>query len=550
MRIYQSAVLAILVSTTSVEAFSSTPLGSINRLQSPLTSTTRLYDSLDPLASEGDWTAYLDEDSTGLVYYFNGETGESMWEPPTSTFPSVKLSAEKRRIARERRKEFEASYAEAETKETATKTSGGGGGFFGFGRRSSETKEAVVEVEETVAVIEEEEVVVETKTSGGGGGGFFSAVFGGPKKENPAVEEEEVENGATELENDAGEVEAPTDVVEGAPRFSFGSIMGKPNGAKASAAPVVEEVVAEETPVVEETPAEPVVEEEAVEETTTSTPRKMDFGFPDIFGMSKAKEDDVLGEDLIIPMDKPISIEANFQVLPHPEKVSWGGEDAVFLKGRTFGVFDGVSGADKISGVALYSKTLASYMRKLVSNDGLTIDELIGFLTSAAEYADIGATGASTAVIGSIGEDGFLRALNLGDSVLLVLRDGKVVSRTKEIVHFFDCPYQLAEDSPDRPVDSTLLKTRVYPGDVIIAGSDGVFDNLADDEIIRIVYSCPEKSNAMARKIIEQSRIVSLDKEAPTPYAKSAKGRRGYDSYAKGLGGKVDDISCVVVRCT
>eukprot|EP00957_Ditylum_brightwellii_P113260 8636465-Ditylum_brightwellii.AAC.1 len=104
MRIYQSAVLAILVSTTSVEAFSSTPLGSINRLQSPLTSTTRLYDSLDPLASEGDWTAYLDEDSTGLVYYFNGETGESMWEPPTSTFPSVKLSAEKRRIARERRK--------------------------------------------------------------------------------------------------------------------------------------------------------------------------------------------------------------------------------------------------------------------------------------------------------------------------------------------------------------------------------------------------------------------------------------------------------------
>jgi len=25
----------------------------------------------EPLATEGDWSAYLDEASTGLVYYFN-----------------------------------------------------------------------------------------------------------------------------------------------------------------------------------------------------------------------------------------------------------------------------------------------------------------------------------------------------------------------------------------------------------------------------------------------------------------------------------------------
>uniref|UniRef100_A0A7S2GZ76 Protein phosphatase n=1 Tax=Helicotheca tamesis TaxID=374047 RepID=A0A7S2GZ76_9STRA len=506
MKFYQCAILSILAQS-SVKAFTSPPLKHLSNTQQQIaslnpkqrTTTIPLYGSLDPLASEGEWTAYLDEDSTGLVYYFNGETGESMWEPPTDTFPAVKLSADKRRIARERRKIYEASFAtpaEEEVVEEAEQQTASGGGFFGFGGGGRSASEAVVAEEEAVVVAEEEIAEVETKSSTGGGGGFFASVFGGGSKK--------------ETINGAG---------------------------------VEEPAVVEEEPVMEE-----AIEETAEEDAVPA--RKMGFGFPDIFNTGNANEEDVLGEDLIIPADKPIKIEANFQVLPHPAKVSWGGEDATFLKGRTFGVFDGVSGADKLSGVALYSKTLASYMRKLVGNEGLSIDELIGFLTSAAEYADIGATGASTAVVASVGEDGFLRALNLGDSVLLVLRDGKVAARTKEIVHYFDCPYQLAEDSPDRPVDSTLLKTRVYPGDVIITGSDGVFDNLDDDQIIKIVGSCPEKSSAIARKIIEQSRIVSLDEEALTPYAKSARGRRGYDEYANGRGGKVDDISCVVVRCT
>eukprot|EP00977_Amphora_coffeiformis_P013226 scaffold3408_cov129-Amphora_coffeaeformis.AAC.21 len=40
-------------------------------------SQTLLFNLPRPLAMEGDWTAYLDEESTGLIYYFNGKTGES-----------------------------------------------------------------------------------------------------------------------------------------------------------------------------------------------------------------------------------------------------------------------------------------------------------------------------------------------------------------------------------------------------------------------------------------------------------------------------------------
>lgn len=49
----------------------------------------------------------------------------------------------------------------------------------------------------------------------------------------------------------------------------------------------------------------------------------------------------------ISPASKPLRVESSSVVLPHPEKRSWGGEDAIYSKGGVFGVFDGVSGAEK-----------------------------------------------------------------------------------------------------------------------------------------------------------------------------------------------------------
>ena len=43
---------------------------------------------LRPLAAEGPWAAYLDT-NYGRPYFFNHDTGESVWEPPTPTFPRV-----------------------------------------------------------------------------------------------------------------------------------------------------------------------------------------------------------------------------------------------------------------------------------------------------------------------------------------------------------------------------------------------------------------------------------------------------------------------------
>merc|ERR1719253_1693174 len=109
------------------------------------------------------------------------------------------------------------------------------------------------------------------------------------------------------------------------------------------------------------------------------------------------------------------------------------------------------------------------------------------YLTSAASYADGAATGASTAVVASIGQNGFLQALNVGDSCCMVIRDGKVTAKTREISHYWECPYQLSEDSPDQPKDGTKLNVELIAGDVVIMGSDGVFDNVNDDSILDVV---------------------------------------------------------------
>ena len=46
-----------------------------------------------------------------------------------------------------------------------------------------------------------------------------------------------------------------------------------------------------------------------------------------------------------------------------------------------------------------------------------------------------------------------------------------------------------------------------------------------------------------------ESRRIGDDPKAETPYAKLAK-KNKYEDYPDGVGGKVDDISCIVVKCS
>jgi hypothetical protein len=59
--------------------------------------------------------------------------------------------------------------------------------------------------------------------------------------------------------------------------------------------------------------------------------------------------------------------------------------------------------------------------------------------------------GSSTALIATV-VGNLLRTVVLGDSALLVVRDGQVVHRTAETMHSWNFPFQLGMTSRDGPV--------------------------------------------------------------------------------------------------
>lgn len=99
-----------------------------------------------------------------------------------------------------------------------------------------------------------------------------------------------------------------------------------------------------------------------------------------------------------------------------------------------------------------------------------------------------GVLGSATACIALLRNDE-LRVANLGDCGISVIRQNSYVFRSEEQQHAFNFPYQLGANSCDRPSDAQAFDIKVEKGDIIIMGSDGLFDNLYDKEILAIVQS-------------------------------------------------------------
>lgn len=140
-----------------------------------------------------------------------------------------------------------------------------------------------------------------------------------------------------------------------------------------------------------------------------------------------------------------------------------------------------------------------------------------------------------------------LHVTNLGDSQILVLRprDQSVVFKTTEQWHWFDCPRQLGTNSPDTPRQNAVVDTvDLEEGDVVLAMSDGVIDNLWGHEIAaRVFQSIKEWEDGkgvgadskvdrrggrnggmaiVARDLVAAAKAVALDPYAESPFMEHA----------------------------
>lgn len=209
------------------------------------------------------------------------------------------------------------------------------------------------------------------------------------------------------------------------------------------------------------------------------------------------------------------------------------GHDAFFVSrvGETgavaLGVADGVGGwVDSGVDPADFSHGLCDYVASAAYEHGdsasktatSTIprarDLLQAGYQSVCEDRTIRA-GGSTACVAVASPDGTVDVANLGDSGFIQLRLGAVHAHTDPQTHAFNTPFQLSVVPPsvaarmaafggaqlsDFPRDADVTLHNVRHGDVLIFASDGVWDNLFNQDILRVVTQAMTGSGAWLNK--------------------------------------------------
>lgn len=256
-------------------------------------------------------------------------------------------------------------------------------------------------------------------------------------------------------------------------------------------------------------------------------------------------DDSSTASDQALLGDRVLKLLSGACYLPHPDKEATGGEDAHFICAdeQAIGVADGVGGWAQMGVDAGY------YARELMSHSVAAIQEeprgainLARVLDKA--YLSTKARGSSTACILALSDQG-LHAVNLGDSGFLVVRDGCTILRSPVQQHDFNLTFQLESGGgSDLPSSAQVFNLQVAPGDVIIAGTDGLFDNLYNNEVTAVVVHAVRAGlgpQITAQKIAALARQRAQDTHRQTPFSTAAQ-----DAGFRYYGGKLDDITVVV----
>lgn len=258
------------------------------------------------------------------------------------------------------------------------------------------------------------------------------------------------------------------------------------------------------------------------------------------------------------------------------------GEDAYFIGRRGIGVADGVGGWRKGKGKEVDSSTesgSAAFSRGLMEGaaeecemepprpsnfigmlerrwdayDELreledAIDVLVVLERAYANTKPV-TQGSSTALVAVLSPTGAtatlesttLKIAHVGDCMAMLIRDHQLVFRSEEMWWAFNTPVQLSTHAAPDDVNPHTYAVPVREGDLVILATDGLSDNLWDEDIIDEVEKWDGSDvHVLSEALCSRARAVARDRTAHTPFAQRAQleGKK-FD------GGKKDDISVV-----
>ena len=266
-------------------------------------------------------------------------------------------------------------------------------------------------------------------------------------------------------------------------------------------------------------------------------------------------------------LDVPLALRLGAFDIPHPEKGA--GEDALILMPEidAFAVADGVSGwAEDGVDPAIYPKEIMNGVQAGFESSEISSTGLPGILDYA--YSSNEEVGSCTVCVAQLEEGRSLKVANLGDSGLKVLRREpagawQVAWESGSQQHEFNMPYQMSSDKEysDTAQDADYSTVPVNPGDVIVQATDGLWDNLRDQDMCQIVAGVPRTGgidvDALAEYLCAAASRNSVDTSYPSPFMQEAvrAGQIQVSIFDKmqGIeptGGKLDDITVVVAEVT
>ena len=239
-----------------------------------------------------------------------------------------------------------------------------------------------------------------------------------------------------------------------------------------------------------------------------------------------------------------------FANIPREDKVADGGDDAWFVTNsivNAMGVADGVGSWRRMGiNAGNCSRCVMRVAKDYFINGREIVAESLEEANNSCREQ-----GSTTALVAYLDDAQLLNISQIGDSNLIVIRDGEVKFQTSSGTHSRNVPFSMGLGSKDK-FNKVLEDYTFYchTGDIIILGTDGLWDNLYPVQVIDILKTTKLKSpTRMAKVLANIAYEMSQDEEIWSPFAQDAyEAGDIYDTLDLSIweGGKPDDITIVV----
>jgi len=286
--------------------------------------------------------------------------------------------------------------------------------------------------------------------------------------------------------------------------------------------------------------------------------------------------------------NKPLCFNAKAFQKTHPQKAAVAKQlgrkdaDATLVSPMLVAIADGVSQIEEfgIDASELPNELLNSLEEQAIAQllPGQETEEYVGPISMMREAYESTSCLGSTTILSATMDNStrihgklhpMVAVCSVGDCEILVLRRGQDGLLT-QVFHTemqrvdgnAQSPLQLARVDetvdpyfdPDTMIEviergSAVHCVSAYEGDIVILGTDGVFDNLFVDEVVAICNEMLMKPWGDTRKFkpLDRSALATTAKRIVLEcHAKTQPTVGGYLDCPIGKGGKVDDTSCIV----